>query len=186
MPGLEALRAQPRLRILTRTTAFHYGLQNYVSLAEVLDRPDGLRERLWRVRARRVVLATGALERLLPFSGNDRPGVMLADAARAYVARWAVLPGRRAVLLAAHDSGYDAAFALQDAGAGVVAILDLRAAPPAALRKQPPRAALRCARRMASPPPAAAPASPACWRHRSAPMAAPTPPARRPWPATWC
>ncbi|GGC49682.1 sarcosine oxidase subunit alpha [Siccirubricoccus deserti] len=135
VPGLEALRAQPRLRILTRTTAFHYGLQNYVSLAEVLDRPDGLRERLWRVRARRVVLATGALERLLPFSGNDRPGVMLADAARAYVARWAVLPGRRAVLLAAHDSGYDAAFALQDAGAGVVAILDLRAAPPAALRE---------------------------------------------------
>ena len=131
--AVAALRDNPRITLLTRTTAFHYGLQNFVSLAQVLDRPDGLRERLWQVRAGRVVLATGAMERPIPFPGNDRPGVMLADAARAYAARWAVLPGRRAVLLAAHDSGYDAAFALADAGAGIPAILDLREAPPAAV-----------------------------------------------------
>ncbi|MCO6416319.1 2Fe-2S iron-sulfur cluster-binding protein [Siccirubricoccus sp. KC 17139] len=132
VPGLAALRGNLRVTLLPRTTAFHYGLQNFVSLAEILDRPDGLRERLWQVRTARVVLATGALERPLPFRGNDRPGVMLADAARAYAARWAVLPGRQAVLLAAHDSGYEAAFALQDRGARIAAILDLRAAPPLA------------------------------------------------------
>jgi sarcosine oxidase subunit alpha len=128
--AIAELRANPRVRLLTRTTAFHYGLQNFVSLAEVLDRPDGLRERLWQVRAGRVVLATGAIERPIPFPGNDRPGVMLADAARSYATRWAVLPGRRAVVLAAHDSGYAAAFALADAGAGIPAILDMREAPP--------------------------------------------------------
>ncbi len=126
---LATLRANPRVTLLPRTTAFHHGLQNFVSLAQVLDRPDGLRERLWQVRARRVVLATGAIERTIPFAGNDRPGVMLADAARTYAARYGVLPGRRVVASVAHDSGYDAAFTLQDAGETVAAILDLRADP---------------------------------------------------------
>ena len=43
------------------------------------------RERLWQVRAREVVLATGAIERPLVFPGNDRPGIMLAGAARSYL-----------------------------------------------------------------------------------------------------
>ncbi len=131
--ALTELRAHPRVRVLTRTTAFHHGLQNFVALAQILDRPDGLRERLWQVRARRVVLATGAIERPLPFTGNDRPGVMLAGAARAYAARWAVLPGRRVAACVGHDGGYGAAFALRDAGAEVAAILDLRPSPPRAL-----------------------------------------------------
>lgn len=131
--ALDELRGNPRVTLLPRTTAFHYGLQNFVTLAEVLDRPDGLRERLWQVRAGRVVLATGATERPIPFPGNDRPGVMLADAARTYATRWAVLPGRRVALLAAHDSGYAAAFALADAGAKIPVILDMREAPPAPL-----------------------------------------------------
>ncbi len=131
------------VRLLPRCTAFSYGLQNMVSLAERLDRPDGLRERLWLVRARQVVLATGALERPLPFSGNDRPGVMLADAARIYAGRYGVLAGRDVALLAAHDSGYAAAFALQDAGARISAILDPRAAPPAALAAEATRRRIR-------------------------------------------
>ncbi|MBL6455051.1 sarcosine oxidase subunit alpha family protein [Belnapia sp. T6] len=138
-----AIRAHPRIRLLTRTTTFHYGLQNYLCLAEALDRPDGLRERLWQVRTARVVLATGAYERPIPFAGNDRPGVMLAEAARAYAGRWAVLPGRRAVLLAAHDSGYAAAFALADRGVGLAAILDLRATPPPDLAAQAPARGIR-------------------------------------------
>jgi sarcosine oxidase, subunit alpha len=129
--ALDTLRGNPRVTLLARTTAFHHGLQNFVALAQVLDRPDGLRERLWQVRARRVVLATGAIERPLPFAGNDRPGVMLADAARTYARRYAVLPGRRPAALVAQDDGYAAAFALHDAGAPVAAILDLRPAPPA-------------------------------------------------------
>src|SRR5262249_49722415 len=52
------------------------------------------RQRLWRVRAKQVVLATGAIERPLVFADNDRPGIMMAGAAQAYVRRYGVLPGR--------------------------------------------------------------------------------------------
>ncbi|MBY0331215.1 MAG: (2Fe-2S)-binding protein, partial [Acetobacteraceae bacterium] len=131
--ALAELRGNPRVALLARTTAFHHGLQNFVALAELLDRPDGLRERLWQVRARRVIHATGAIERPLPFAGNDRPGVMLADAARIYATRYAVLPGRRVAACVAHDGGYGAAFALHEAGAGIAALLDLRPEPPPAL-----------------------------------------------------
>jgi sarcosine oxidase subunit alpha len=128
--ALATLRAHPRVSVLTRTTAIQHGLQNFVLLAQLLDRPDGLRERLWQVRARQVILAAGAIERPIPFAGNDRPGVMLADAARAYATRWAVLPGRRVAACIAHDSGYGAAFALHEASAAVVSVIDRREAPP--------------------------------------------------------
>ncbi|MCY3988187.1 MAG: sarcosine oxidase subunit alpha, partial [Gammaproteobacteria bacterium] len=86
----------------------------------------GVRERLWRVRARQVVLAQGSLERPLAFCNNDRPGVMLASAVSAYVERYAVLPGRRAVVFTNNDSAYRAAISLAGAGAEVAAIVDSR------------------------------------------------------------
>ena len=67
------------------------------------------RERLWKVRARRVVIATGAHERPLVFGNNDLPGIMLASAVSTYVRRYAVLPGRKAVVFTNNDAGYDAA-----------------------------------------------------------------------------
>ena len=79
------------------------------------------------MRAGRVVLATGAYERSVAFAGNDLPGVMLASAARAYVRRWAVAPGRRAVVFTTNDSAYAAAAALADAGVEVAAVIDARA-----------------------------------------------------------
>src|SRR2546430_9796737 len=84
------------------------------------------RERQWQVRAREVVLAAGALERPLVFPGNDRPGIMLAGAARTWLNRYGVLPGTRAVLVTACDEAYDAALELQDAGVFVAAIAELR------------------------------------------------------------
>ena len=137
--AIATLRARPRVRLLTSTTAFHYGLQNFVALAEILPEGAGPRERLWQVRAKRVVLATGAIERPLLFRGNDRPEVMFASAARTWLNRYAVLPGRRAVLAASHDSGWHAAFELQDAGAVIVAITDLRADPPSHLMEEADR-----------------------------------------------
>ncbi|MFK4038612.1 2Fe-2S iron-sulfur cluster-binding protein [Nonomuraea wenchangensis] len=113
-------------RVLTRTTAVGYYDHNYVVAVE--RRPRG--ERLWHIRARRVVLATGAHERSLAFPGNDRPGVMLASAARAYANRYGVRPGRRAVVFACADSGYEAARDLADAGVEVLAIVDPRPSPP--------------------------------------------------------
>lgn len=109
-------------RVLTRTTAIGYYDHNYVVAVE--RRARG--ERLWHVRARRVVLATGAHERSLAFPGNDRPGVMLASAARAYANRYGVAPWRRAVVFACTDSGHEAARDLAAAGVEIAEIVDPR------------------------------------------------------------
>ncbi|MBR26823.1 MAG: sarcosine oxidase subunit alpha [Rhodobacteraceae bacterium] len=104
----------------------------YALVAEQAPRPagaSGLRERLWRVRARRIVTATGAIERPLAFAGNDRPGVMLASAVRDYLDLWGVACGERTVLAANNDDGYRTALALKAAGLEVPAILDARDAP---------------------------------------------------------
>jgi len=119
------LTAMPEVTLLPRTTAFGYHDHDLVTLAE--RRADHLtagqaplfRERLWRVRAKQVVLATGAHERPLVFSNNDLPGVMLAGAVSTYVRRYAVLPGRNAVVFTNNDAGYDAALALRGVGAAV-------------------------------------------------------------------
>lgn len=87
------------------------------------------RQRLWRLRAGQTVLATGAWQQMPVFAGNDRPGIMLADAVLAYLRRWAVLPGRSAALFTADDSAYETALALRDAGCPVVAVIDLRPEP---------------------------------------------------------
>src|SRR5690242_4800343 len=96
----------PAVRFLSRTTAFGYYDDNYIVAVERRTNHLGAqapahlsRERIWRIRAREVVLATGAHERSLAFADNDRPGVMLAGAARTYVNRYGVRPGRRAVVM---------------------------------------------------------------------------------------
>ncbi len=133
---VEKLRGMEDVRLLSRSTVFGYYDHNYLGIAErVTDHlgpsaPPGLpRQRLWKVRARQVVLATGAHERPLVFADNDRPGVMLASAAQAYVNRYAVKPGERAVVFTNNDSAYQAALELADAGVKIAALVDLRAAP---------------------------------------------------------
>ncbi|MEZ5685444.1 MAG: sarcosine oxidase subunit alpha [Paracoccaceae bacterium] len=135
---LQALKAAG-VTIMTRTTAIGYYHQNMIGMVEKLtdhlpELPaDTPRERLWRVRAKQVVLAQGALEKPLVFHGNDRPGVMLAGSAQTFLNRYGVLVGKRPVVLTSHDSAWYAAFDLQDAGAQVQAIVDLRASVPQAL-----------------------------------------------------
>ncbi len=132
---LAQLTAMPRVTLLPRTTAFGYYPHNHLGLVErVTDHlatpdPGQPRERLWQVRAKEVVLASGAIERPLTFPDNDRPGIMLADAAHAYVTRYGAIPGGRAVLATANDSGYRAALALHEAGVEIAAVADLRRAP---------------------------------------------------------
>lgn len=89
----------------------------------------GPRQRLWRVRAGRVVLATGAFERPLVFANNDLPGVMLAGAAVSYLRRYGVLVGRQIVVATNNDSAWQDAFALADAGANVTIVEARRTAP---------------------------------------------------------
>ena len=118
------LSARPEVRVLTRATAFGYYDSNYVLVAG--------KRRLWHVRARRVVLATGAHERPLAFADNDLPGIMSAAAVRTYVNRYAVLPGREVVVQTTNDSAYATAFDLAAVGARVT-VLDTRVEPPADL-----------------------------------------------------
>jgi len=126
------LAAMADVCVLPRTTAYGYYDHNSVWLAERTGDhlPPGsttYRQRLWKVRAKQVVLATGALERPLVFADNDRPGIMLAGAGRIYANRYGVLPGRRVVVMTNNDSAYRAAVDLAQAGATVAAIVDLRA-----------------------------------------------------------
>ena len=77
----------------------------------------------------------GAIERPLVFAGNDRPGIMLAGAARTWLNRYGVLPGTRAVLVTAADEAYGAALELQQAGVYIACIADTRAAGEASARR---------------------------------------------------
>lgn len=133
--ALAMLGRHPRVRLLPRTQAFGYFAQNFIALAESLTDhlahppPDRPRERLWQVRAKQVVLACGAVERPLVFDGNDRPGILLADAARTWLNRYGVRVGRRAVVATSCDTAYAAALDLHRAGVEIAAIVDLRRRP---------------------------------------------------------
>ncbi len=126
------LAALPEVRVLTRTTAVGYYEHNFLLALE--RRTDhlppgqgkGPRQRLWRIRAKQVVLAAGAIERPLVFSNNDRPGIMLASGVSDYINRYAVLPGSRAVVFTNNDSAYQTVFDLLEAGATVETIVDAR------------------------------------------------------------
>ena len=130
---LSELAALPTVTVMTRTTAIGYYHQNLVGLAQRLTdhldtAPAGApRERMWKVRAKEVVLAQGALEKPLAFDGNDRPGVLLAGAAQTYLNRYGVKVGNRPAVVTAHDSAWYAAFDLAEAGAKPVVIVDVRA-----------------------------------------------------------
>ena len=135
------LRAMPNVRLMPRTTVFGYYNHNMLALAEQvtdhLSEPDPAlpKERLWQVRAKRVVLAAGSIERPLVFPDNDRPGVMLAGAARHYLNHHGVLVGRRVAVFTAHDAAYAAAVDLRRAGAEVPVIVDLRDDVPGAVAR---------------------------------------------------
>ncbi|WP_329295255.1 sarcosine oxidase subunit alpha family protein [Streptomyces pseudovenezuelae] len=128
-----ALDAAPEAVVLHRTTAFGSYDDNYVLALQRrtdhlgADAPEGVsRQRLWHIRARQVILATGAHERPLVFAGNDRPGVMLAGAVRTYLNRYAVAAGSRVVVSTTNDSAYDTVADLHTAGVAVVAVVDAR------------------------------------------------------------
>lgn len=133
------LAALPEVRLLHRSTVFGYHDHNFLTINQRLHdhlpvgQRVGTRERVWRIRARQVVLAAGAFERPLVFGNNDRPGVMLASALRAYVNRYAVRPGSRVVVFTNNDSAYQTALDLDAAGVTVAAVVDSRRTPRGAL-----------------------------------------------------
>ena len=130
---LAALSAMPEVTLLPRTVATGYYDHNYLTMHEELpEHAAGSvrlpRQRLWKVRARHVVLATGAIERPLVFANNDRPGIMLSSAVRSYVERFGVTPGHEVLLFTNNDDAYRTALALHRHGVRIAGLVDLRAA----------------------------------------------------------
>jgi sarcosine oxidase subunit alpha len=132
------LGAMPNVTHLQEATVWGYREHNYLMVTERAPANPSLPERTWRVRAGHVITATGAIERGLVFGNNDRPGVMLASAVQAYVNRYGVAPGRRAVVFANNDSAYAVAADLVAARVTVAAIVDSRDAVPEDARAQVP------------------------------------------------
>ncbi|MEM7431512.1 MAG: sarcosine oxidase subunit alpha family protein [Pseudomonadota bacterium] len=128
--AVEALAAKDNVTLLPRGTVFGYYDHNFLAIAErctdhLGPGATGVRQRLWRVRARQVILAQGAFERPLVFCNNDRPGVMTASAVNTYLERYGVRVGERAVVFTNNDSAYSAALRLKEAGTDVM-IVDSR------------------------------------------------------------
>ena len=123
-----SLGNSPNFQLLTRTLVTGYYDHNSLTAVERLS-SGPFRQRLWRIRARRVVLATGATERPLVFGGNDRPGVMLADSVLHYLVRYGVAAGQRAVVFTNNNHAYKVALALKDAGIQIAAIVDATPSP---------------------------------------------------------
>jgi len=126
------LAGNPAVRLMPRTTVFGWYDGNIFGALERVNKHVAKPlhhepvERAWHVHTRRAVLASGAEERPLVFGGNDRPGVMLASAARAYVNRYAAAPGRACVVFTNNNSGYRAARDMLAAGIDVRAVIDSR------------------------------------------------------------
>lgn len=135
---IDRLDAHDEFTYLPRTTAIGSYDSNYVIAVErrTAHLPAAERERLaaagvsrqrvWHVRAQRVVLATGAHERPIVFANNDRPGIMLAGAVRTYLNRYAVAPGSRVVVATTNDAAYALVEDLIDAELQVAAVVDSR------------------------------------------------------------
>ncbi len=132
----QRLAGSGNVHVMSRTTVVGHFHHNYVMMFErVADHDPRImnegapRHRLWKVRAKRVIIASGAIERPIPFANNDRPGVMLSTAVRAHLARYGVAPGYRGVIFTNNDDAYRTATDLLAAGVPVARIIDVRPEP---------------------------------------------------------
>ncbi|MBR9651717.1 sarcosine oxidase subunit alpha family protein [Thalassovita aquimarina] len=116
-----------RLRCMASGVYDHGYVLGYERLTDHAPEASGPRHRLWRVRAKQVVTATGAIERPLSFAGNDVPGVMLASAIRDYAVDYGVSVGDRTVVVTNNDDAYRTAITLKNLGLEVPAVIDARA-----------------------------------------------------------
>ncbi|MER9971913.1 sarcosine oxidase subunit alpha family protein [Mesorhizobium sp. M0060] len=133
----DELASLENVRIMARTALFGvYDGGVHTALERVNDHvpvpgPHQVRQRLWRIVAKRSVVTAGAIERPIVFPGNDRPGVMMASAVRTYVNRFAAMPGRKVALFTNNDDGWRTAEAIQQAGGDIAAVIDPRGKVPA-------------------------------------------------------
>ncbi len=126
---LNELESLPNVRLMSRTTI--YGVFDHGIFGALEKKTDHLppkdntpRQVLWRVYSKKSILCSGSSERSIAFPNNDRPGIMLANAARKYVNRWGVIPGKKITVFTNNSDGWNTATQLRDAGCNVIAIID--------------------------------------------------------------
>ena len=128
--AVQGLESAENVTLRTRCMAAglydHGYVTAYERVADHTPGADGPRHRLWKIRAKQIVTATGAIERPLSFAGNDIPGVMLASAVRDYVVNYGISPGDRTVVVTNNDDAYRTALTLKNNGLSVPLILDAR------------------------------------------------------------
>lgn len=115
---MEAVKAEPNIDLRLGTVAAGYYADHWVPLVD--------EDRMTKMRARAVIVASGAYEQPAVFHNNDLPGVMLASAAQRLIYRYAVKPMNEAVVLVANTDGYRACLDLHRHGVKVAAVVDLR------------------------------------------------------------
>lgn len=146
---LAELASLPNVRPMPRTAIFGvYDGGTYGALERVADHlpipgAHAPRQRLWKIVATRAILAAGAIDRPIVFGGNDRPGVMLAQAVESWVGRYAVAPAKALAVFTSADAAWETAFAAHDAGQQIAAVIDARAAVAPTLLEAAKRRGLR-------------------------------------------
>ena len=127
------LKSFKNLNIKTRTTLAAYHSYNYLLARENLtdhlslnEKKDKIRQRLWKIRAKKVIIATGAMERPLIFNNNDRPGIILSSSIKKYLDYYGVKCGQKISLFTNNDSAYETAISLNSSGVTVNSVIDIR------------------------------------------------------------
>jgi len=130
---IEELKKLNNLEIKTRTSVAAYHGYNYLLARENLtdhlsknDKLNKVRQRLLKIRAKKVIVATGSLERPLVFNNNDRPGIMLSSAIKKYADYYGVICGKKNVFFTNNDTAYESAISLFKKGINVQGIIDIR------------------------------------------------------------
>ena len=133
--AVSKLANMDNVKLMSRTTvygAYDHGIFGALErtgdhLASNTTKP---RQILWRIYSKRSILTAGSTERPIAFGNNDRPGIMLAGAVRAYANRWGVAPGKKVSIFTNNDDGWRTANDLADKGVEVSAIIDCRGMAP--------------------------------------------------------
>ena len=130
---INKLKKLDNLEIKTRTSVAAYHGYNYLLARENLtdhliktEKQNKVRQRLLKIRAKKVIVATGSLERPLVFDNNDRPGIMLSSAIKKYADYYGVICGKKNILFTNNDTAYETAISLFKKGISVQAIIDIR------------------------------------------------------------
>ena len=130
---IQELKQLNNLNIKLRTSVASFHSYNFLLAKENLtdhlpisERKNKIRHRLWKIRAKKVIIATGSIERPLIFNNNDRPGIMLSSAVKKYVDFYGVVCGKNIMVFTNNDSGYETAISLIEKNVNVNCIIDIR------------------------------------------------------------